>query len=536
MIESIIKPIFHFSNWKDATEFKEPLFRKARLGTFFLLSLVILAFEFSQKNFLAPSISIPIYMGLFTVAAFNATFISIKKLWLHTYSQAFLLFLDTCLISFLVYQTETGKSLFLFLYFFNILIGASLFGKRGVLLLAAWQSFIFTFLLSSTEIFSKNTYFLLLTNQMAFFGLSFLSLHVLKQTEAFKERLSHQTLKVKTLLDINRIIVENRVLGVIALNDKGHILSMNQVAQKTLPMLSSKMSFSQAWPEMWSRLKKENQGLKETTKDEKFFQIHWNSFIDQESHQKGFVMFLEDNTKQKQLEERIRQKETMAAIGQLSAGLAHEIRNPLASISGSLQMFSELDLDETHQRLLLIVLKEFDRLNDLVTEFLDFARYEKTSEDLIKINSLVNDTLNSVSSEIKKKVFHEFDFQSQETIKGHYDKLKQALLNILLNAYQAMKKTPKPRLKISTYDKGEEIILKIEDNGCGMTKESQQKLFEPFYTTKAKGTGLGMAICHKVLTHHGVEIFVKSKENTGTSFYLHFKKASSVQERKQHEA
>ena len=525
---------FLFKQQTLVSEKQKQLFQKIRIVPLLLVSCLVLFFDFFNINFLIPSLSVPLYTALSLLFAVNAVFVFFDNLWKSSLSHQFLLLLDTVFISFLLYQTNLGLPSLLILYFFNILLGAFLFEKKDVFLLAAWQSFALTCVVASLEVFSRNTYLLLITNQFAFFIFGFLSLQFLNRSELFKTALEEQFLKVQTLLDFNRVIVENSLLGFMALDEKGRVIFMNKRAQKGWNFFDKGMFFHKEWPEVWDHISEAKQGIKEFKRKGSVFEVHWNEFAEKANEQKGFILIFEDRTELKLLENSIKQKEKMAAIGQLSAGLAHEIRNPLASISGSLQMLSQLDLEDSYQKLLLIVLREFDRLNDLVSEFLEFSRYEKGEEELIDIAKLIREAIHLVSEDIRQPVVHELEFNSDRKFVGHFDKLKQALLNILLNAYQAMEHVKSPCLEVSSYDEGGKIVLKIKDNGCGMSEEVLENLFNPFYTTKQKGTGLGMAICHKILISHGVEILVKSKENEGSTFYLSFQEAAVEKEKGEH--
>ncbi len=507
------------------SEEQKELFQKIRLLPLFAVSLVILSFDFFHIQFLIPSLSIPLYSVLSLFFLVNAVFIFVDRLWKSPHSHKFLLFLDAVFLSFLIYQTHLGISFFLIFYLINILLGTLLLDKGEVFLLAAWQVFVLTCVTTSVEVFSGNIYFLLITNGVSFFIFSFFSLQFLNRSEIFRAVLKDQSLKVQALLDFNQVIVENSLLNFMALDEKGRVIFMNNRAKKGEIFFKEGVFLPKVWPEVWTAILKKKQGIREFKTKDCVFEIHWNEFHETKNKKKGFIVIFEDRTELKALENSIKQKEKMAAIGQLSAGLAHEIRNPLASISGSLQMLSQLDLEDQYQKLLFIVLREFDRLNDLVSEFLEFSRYEKGDEELIDVALLVRESIHLVSEDIRQAVVHELEFRSQKSFMGHFDKLKQALLNILFNAYQAMDKKEDPYLEISSYDEGGKVVLKIEDNGCGMSKEILKNLFHPFYTTKARGTGLGMAISHRILISHGVEIFVKSKENKGTTFYLSFQEA-----------
>lgn len=239
------------------------------------------------------------------------------------------------------------------------------------------------------------------------------------------------------------------------------------------------------------------------------------------------VAFVEDVTDARKLETQLRQREKLAAVGALASGIAHEIRNPLASISGSIQLLQGMGdwkLEES-QKLTRIVLREIDRLNGLISEFLDYVRPENTRREIIDLRALAQEVLDMVklNVQVRSDVRQSLLGPERALILGDVDKLKQAMLNILLNAYQAMEKNSAPpeiRVEIQT-DPGR-VVLVIEDNGPGMTEKVLSRLFEPFHTTKPKGTGLGLAVTHKIIENHSARIFVRSQLGQGSQFRIEF--------------
>ncbi|MCB0393294.1 MAG: GHKL domain-containing protein [Bdellovibrionales bacterium] len=220
----------------------------------------------------------------------------------------------------------------------------------------------------------------------------------------------------------------------------------------------------------------------------------------------------------------MRRNEKMAAIGQLAAGIAHEIRNPLASISGSIQLLKADNSTPENEKLFSIVLKEIDRLNLLITEFLDFARPEGMPSDPINPNTVLSEVMDmvAVNKQLPEGIRQERQLQSKSYILGQADKLKQVFLNLAINAYQAMEGRESSQLTVRSYEKDGHLLIEFEDNGAGMKPEIANRIFEPFLTTKAKGTGLGLATVHKILENHGAKIHLQTAPNEGTKFTLEF--------------
>lgn len=235
----------------------------------------------------------------------------------------------------------------------------------------------------------------------------------------------------------------------------------------------------------------------------------------------------ETRTEKERLEWDLKQKEKLAAIGQLAAGIAHEIRNPLASISGSIEMLSQTTSNPDDQKLMRIVLKEVQRLNHLITDFLDYAKPEKPPTEAINLDQVLQESVQSLEMSLQNmntlKAPLQFHVSIQRArVRGYPGPLKQAFLNFLINAVQAMKDVEAPWVGIELSLQGDKALVVIEDRGSGMTPEIQQRIFEPFFTTKSKGTGLGLAMTHKILTLHSVQISIESKVGVGTRFLLEF--------------
>jgi two-component system sensor histidine kinase PilS (NtrC family) len=175
-----------------------------------------------------------------------------------------------------------------------------------------------------------------------------------------------------------------------------------------------------------------------------------------------------------------------------------------------------------------IILREIDRLNGLITEFLDYARPEKPPTNPVDLFSILSEVLDSmlVNKQVRSDVRQERDFSSGLIVLGWPDKLKQAFLNIIINSYQAMNESSQPVLRLQSVVNEKDIQIRIRDVGCGMSEATKKKMFEPFHTTKPKGTGLGLAVTHKILEGHGVGLFVESEVGVGTEIILTFPRAN----------
>lgn len=243
----------------------------------------------------------------------------------------------------------------------------------------------------------------------------------------------------------------------------------------------------------------------------------------------GRVLLFQDVTKLVHLEDKLKQHEKFAAIGQLAAGIAHEIRNPLASMSASIQMLQQgvsgADLQAEDKRLMEIIGKEIERLNQLITEFLGFVKPEKFVPQPIDLEKMLSEVLLQLknSQEIPKGVQIQTSLKSGVCALGSEEKLRQIVWNLLTNAAQAMKNPGMIEVGCSEVSP-HWVSFWVSDQGEGMSEEVQQHLYEPFFTTKAKGTGLGLATVYKIVEAHQGEIKVQSKLGQGTRFEIHLHK------------
>ena len=225
------------------------------------------------------------------------------------------------------------------------------------------------------------------------------------------------------------------------------------------------------------------------------------------------------------MEDHVKRVEKMAAIGEMAAGLAHEIKNPLASLSGSIQLLKEdIRYDPDHDRLMQIILREADRLSSLASNFLLYARPPAGKLEAVKLDLAVleaaelfgKDGSNNGRITISQKVTPNI------WITMDPNHLHQILWNLLLNAAEAIEDEGNIAIEMFPL-KNKHVCVKITDDGCGMSNETMMSIFDPFFTTKPSGTGLGLSIVHRILEAYNAWLNVESELNKGTSITLNFK-------------
>lgn len=221
----------------------------------------------------------------------------------------------------------------------------------------------------------------------------------------------------------------------------------------------------------------------------------------------------------REAEEAIKRAEKLSAMGKLAAGIAHEIRNPLASMSGSIQVLrDELELSQENRRLMDIILRESERLNRLITDFLDYARPYNPEKKEIDFSCVVAETLDVFEKGLSKdqSIKVQKEIKSGVKVFGEHERLKEVLWNLFNNAVQSMHAGGNLAISLDSYGSMAKIV--VRDSGEGIDAKDLNRVFEPFFTTKTYGTGLGLATVYRIVEAHGGNIRVDSENGKGTVF------------------
>jgi two-component system nitrogen regulation sensor histidine kinase GlnL len=239
-------------------------------------------------------------------------------------------------------------------------------------------------------------------------------------------------------------------------------------------------------------------------------------------------------------QEEIRVRDRLTMVGTMASGLAHEIRNPLGGIRGAAQMFVREADSEELKDYGKIITAEVDRLNDLITQLLDFAKPKKIKKGTVNIHRILSELIKLQEEEFRRHGVHlnQFFDPSLPELYGHVPSLKQALLNLLKNAMEAMPEGgtitvgtqfhAHARVWMGEGIRGPVAEVWIQDTGTGISKDDLPHLFTPFFSTKAQGTGLGLMMVRRILKEHGGTLKVESEPGKGTTLRMFLKLAPSI--------
>lgn len=342
-----------------------------------------------------------------------------------------------------------------------------------------------------------------------------------------------QTLReTKTL---NDLIIENAADGVIAIDRQGDVITINPAAEQITgytqqelvgKSYASLFTHSQFYSPVLDTLAHGTEHLAQEisfpARDRTIeirvttSRIHnaWGELI-------GALVIFSDLTARKEKQRRQAQTERLATLGELMAGVAHEVRNPLTAIRGYVQIIRQQTTEPLHQEYLSVVLNEIDSINKVIQQLLDLSRPRQSQWQQIQLNALVEETLILVQTAgVQARIAFHVDLDSQlSPIVADRELLRQVILNVLINAVQAIGARGEIRIRTWQYTVSQQAVT-VEDNGCGIDIAMQKKIFDPFFTTKASGTGLGLALSQRIINAHQGDIRVASMPGCGAIFTL----------------
>jgi two-component system sensor histidine kinase HydH len=332
-------------------------------------------------------------------------------------------------------------------------------------------------------------------------------------------------------------VVENMPVGLLAADESGKIVSLNRTAEEILKQSSLEMtgrSLQQVLPPevvgLASDLREKESAILEDEIEchlqdgtPLFLDVSVSLLQDSEETAPGLLILFRDLTEIQSLKREIETSRRLASLGRLAAGVAHEIRNPLSSIKGFATYFRERYRDNPDDRKTSeIMIQEVDRLNRVITQLLEFARPPVIQKKRASVQNLIQHSLKIIERQASAKhieVYAQLPSQIKE-VDLDSDGISQVLLNLYLNALEAMERGGRLSVSLSMEEGAPWVKIRVSDTGTGINKEDLEHIFDPYFTTKQTGTGLGLAIVHKIIEAHGGEVRAESEIGRGTTIYV----------------
>jgi two-component system sensor histidine kinase HydH len=329
-------------------------------------------------------------------------------------------------------------------------------------------------------------------------------------------------------------VVENLPIGLLALDHQGKIAAFNNSAESILQLSAGQVIGEEAGRVIPAELLNEIDNSKNQddiiekeieckTAEGKIvpLEIGASSLKDENDFFLGNILLFKDLTEVRELRKEVARSQRLASVGRLAAGVAHEIRNPLSSIKGFATYFKERYPDKPEdQQTANIMIQEVDRLNRVVGQLLEFARPISIKPRRISLQALLKDSVKLIEDRAAAKniSIHTQNAVPVDQAWGDPDRINQVLLNLYLNAIDAMESGGELKVGLSSDGGGRQFSITVSDTGCGISPQHFSQIFDPYFTTKSNGTGLGLAIAHNIIEAMGGRITVASTRGTGTTF------------------
>jgi two-component system, NtrC family, sensor histidine kinase PilS len=456
---------------------------------------------------------------------------------------------DLIFTTLIIYVTGGIDTSFNFLYPLIIIISSVLLSQAwayytagisfillGGVLEASYFGFIHSY--STSRVDLKSLQAVIFINLFAYITIAYLSGRLSNRLRQVDVELADKTFALEGLQALHENIVNSITGGLITTDLQGMVMVVNLAGQRLIERPAIQCTgrpvsefFLDPLPTP-SPVPTQREVRSRSRSGDKLFRVTVTPLFVAERGVIGYVYVFDDLTEIRRLEREVLQRDRLAAVGRLSSGIAHEIRNPLSSIAGSVKVLSTIaTLTDDQRALVNIVTRESERLNNIITDFLTYSREKKLQMVAVDLRVLLEDTLTLLGNR-PERVIIERRFSAPEAFSvGEGDRLKQVFWNLCDNAVRAMKLNAPPegpigRLTVALISEAGEWIVKIRDTGAGMTAQQIEKLYEPFQSAFEGGTGLGLAIVYQIVQAHDARITVTSDPGKGTEFELRFRKTA----------
>lgn len=524
--------------------------------TLFVGSFLFLGIKFKEGPFLVPTF----YVLIATTYFFTLIYAVLFKLVSHRVSAYIQIFSDIIIVTALVSTTEGVESPFVFLYLVSIIPASIMLYRKGALSAAAAASIFYGIVVNAqyynllpfmtgTTLPGKTTFYVLSLHIVAFFAVAYLGSSAVETLKRMKEELRAKDSNIEELQAFNVNVAQCMSTGLLTTDEHGRITAFNRAAEEITGLKWDDVrgkGFLDILPvkeieDILSSVKlilpiyRFESIVKKRDESRIILGMNVSHLLDDGGKSHGLIVIFQDLTKVKEMEKEVKKREKMAMIGEVAAGMAHEIRNPLASLSGSMQILKEeLSLQGDNAYLMEIALREMDRLNLTITEFLTYAKPNQPQKKIMNVNDLLSDTINLLKN---SDIYRSADNHLQKEFKDESlmlsvdpHQMSQVFWNLSINAIQAMPYGGVLTIssKLSSVKgadigsgSGEWAEIVFQDTGQGIHESIVEKIFVPFFTTKENGSGLGLSIVHRIIEEHEGRIYVKSKPDKGTKFTIY---------------
>jgi two-component system sensor histidine kinase PilS (NtrC family) len=504
----------------------------------------------------------PAFLYALAGATFIATLIYIvllRVLRRHIEIQAYIQFFgDLLLITALVHRVGGIASPFSMLYLIVIAVASTLLRRRAGVIVASAAYLLYACLLlglyfgwlppasvpvpESVSIWRLN--YNLAVHFFGFYGVALLTSYLAHNVTRAERELVEKSEDLADLQVVHRDVIESITSGLITTDLDGNITSVNRAGQMILgraeaDLVGTTIEDSGLLPaEHWAELTAASDGRAKRRSEvavqrggtTAYVGFTLSQLADAEGVQRGYIVIFQDLTRWRRLQEEVRLKDRMAAVGELAAGLAHEIGNPLAAISGSVQMLAgAAERDPAQGKLVDILLKESQRLDRTIKGFLRFARPRERASVHFDVAHLLAENFELLKNSDEVSEHHRLFLDlvpASAPLVADADQVSQIFWNLARNALRAMPEggtlTIVGRLTDDTYR------LQVVDTGRGMSEEQRANLFHPFHSFFDSGTGIGMAIVYRIVQEHGGHLGVESRPGRGTTITVELPASTAV--------
>ncbi len=512
-----------------------------------LILTLLLAMELAVAQF-TPS-PLPIRLFVSTILfwySLSLFYVLLLSFWQeHRLQAALQVLTDLILVSLVIHETGGWDSSLNFLYPLVIIVASVLLPRVWAQLVSALAFILYGTVLElnyygvvpsycSTHPSFKALLAIIFVNLFAFLAVAYLAGLLTAKLQQVGVQLKDTSGALENLQALHENIIHSISSGLITTGLDGRITLVNAAAQRLLERTPEELMgspvhqlFLDPLPNVEAQHAHGEVRLDAPSRFRKTLRVRVAALTVPERGDLGCVYVLDDLTELRRLEREVRMQDRLAAVGRLAAAIAHEIRNPLTSIAGSVSMLSGVpEMNEEHRRLLDIVTRESKRLNSIITDFLNYSRTKQYHFDKIDLVHLVEDTLtlmdHRMTAENTGIIIHRRFSVQEATAIADGDKLKQVFWNVCENAVRAMRSGG--TLTVTVESIGDDWQVGFADTGSGMSPQQVEKIFEPFQSNFEGGTGLGLAIVYQIVQAHEGKVWARSKEGQGTTFVLRLRR------------